>query len=91
MTRQLMGPIQPVGTGRTTACISIGSTHNLGGQQMAEIAPTLTTTRKTVWFALEEYFKWRCPEHATGFNDPLPVPAPANEPLPQAANSEQGT
>jgi hypothetical protein len=30
-----------------------------------------------MWFALEEYFKWKCPEHAAGFNDPLPVPAPA--------------
>jgi hypothetical protein len=38
-----------------------------------------------VWFALEEYIKWKCPEHAAGFNDPLPVPAPANEPLPEAA------
>jgi hypothetical protein len=61
-----------------------------GEQRMAEIAPTLTTTRKTMCgIALEEYFKWKCPEHAAGFNDPLPVPAPANEPLPQAANPEQ--
>jgi hypothetical protein len=44
-----------------------------------------------VWFALEECFEWKCPEHAAGFDDPLPVPAPANESLPQAANSEQGT
>src|SRR4051794_15258035 len=23
-----------------------------------------------VWFALEEYFKWKCPERAAGFDDP---------------------
>jgi hypothetical protein len=39
-----------------------------------------------VWFALEEYFKWKCPEHAGGFGDPLPISAPPNEPLPDHRN-----
>ena len=39
-----------------------------------------------VWFALEEYFKWKCPDQAGGFSDPLPVPAPPNDPLPDHQN-----
>jgi hypothetical protein len=41
-----------------------------------------------VWFALEEYFKWKCPDHAGGFGDPLPVPAPPTEPLPDDPSPE---
>ena len=41
-----------------------------------------------VWFALEEYFKWKCPLHVGGFGDPLPVVAPANEPLPEDPNPQ---
>jgi hypothetical protein len=39
-----------------------------------------------VWFALEEYFKWKCPDYAGGFSDPLPVSAPLNDPLPDHQN-----
>jgi hypothetical protein len=35
-----------------------------------------------VWFALEEYFKRKCPEHDGGFSDPLPRPLLPPEPLP---------